>query len=431
MICHLERKKFIALDKPNQTFLIGLIKGFRETTRKKDKASNDVLRNSSFGYWSLIPGAYDQLAQSLLIDLAFLNWSVSGNSRKSGPGVYTPSHHLAGAHRLGGAIDAPRTILECYKKKETVAKFSSVIMVARRTVFGHVLMCRRRILAKLFKIAKPLCLTQKSTTFDWGEGRRIVSNFEGLRYAMKIMGRIHTHDLELGALVFAINDLETLLRRLIELFSDYDCEIRYHLGKANVVADALSLRLSIRGHLACCNNHKIPDWKWKGSLSILVQCLLDEIPKYDARLNVVEELMWNLGKESFKSWKIESILPILRFAEFERGLIPFWTREDPVKLKFPHLVYPSAIEEIKQEAVTKTTGPSINNVTVIVLSDDELDVPVISKPKQDIIMDQDKRSLRQFLLVLPENAIMEQVKATMDHVQTVTKPSVKEQKQRR
>ncbi|GJU78098.1 putative reverse transcriptase domain-containing protein [Tanacetum coccineum] len=29
-------------------------------------------------------------------------------------------------------------------------------------------------------------------------------------------------------------------RRWIELFSDYECEIRYHLGKANVVADALS-----------------------------------------------------------------------------------------------------------------------------------------------------------------------------------------------
>ncbi|GJV31305.1 putative reverse transcriptase domain-containing protein [Tanacetum coccineum] len=35
-----------------------------------------------------------------------------------------------------------------------------------------------------------------------------------------------THDLELGA--------------VIELFSDYDLEIRYHPGKANVVADALS-----------------------------------------------------------------------------------------------------------------------------------------------------------------------------------------------
>ncbi|GKF35654.1 putative reverse transcriptase domain-containing protein, partial [Tanacetum coccineum] len=29
-------------------------------------------------------------------------------------------------------------------------------------------------------------------------------------------------------------------RRWIELFSDYDCEISYHPGKANVVADALT-----------------------------------------------------------------------------------------------------------------------------------------------------------------------------------------------
>nr|GEV61790.1 putative reverse transcriptase domain-containing protein [Tanacetum cinerariifolium] len=41
-----------------------------------------------------------------------------------------------------------------------------------------------------------------------------------------------THELELGAVVFAL--------RLIELLSDYDCEILYHPGKANMVADALS-----------------------------------------------------------------------------------------------------------------------------------------------------------------------------------------------
>nr|GFB34018.1 retrotransposon protein, putative, Ty3-gypsy subclass [Tanacetum cinerariifolium] len=76
-----------------------------------------------------------------------------------------------------------------------------------------------------------------------------------------------THDLELGAVVFALKmwrhylygtksviytdhkslqhiffqkELNMRLRRWIELFSDYDCEIRYHPGKANVVADALS-----------------------------------------------------------------------------------------------------------------------------------------------------------------------------------------------
>ncbi|GKG11722.1 putative reverse transcriptase domain-containing protein, partial [Tanacetum coccineum] len=35
-------------------------------------------------------------------------------------------------------------------------------------------------------------------------------------------------------------------RRWLELFSDYDYEIRYHLGKANVVADALSRKGRIK-----------------------------------------------------------------------------------------------------------------------------------------------------------------------------------------
>ncbi|GJY41979.1 putative reverse transcriptase domain-containing protein [Tanacetum coccineum] len=76
-----------------------------------------------------------------------------------------------------------------------------------------------------------------------------------------------THDLELGAVVFALKmwrhylygtkyvvftdhkslqhslnqkELNMRQRRWLELLSDYDCEIRYHPGKANVVADALS-----------------------------------------------------------------------------------------------------------------------------------------------------------------------------------------------
>ncbi|GKE13065.1 putative reverse transcriptase domain-containing protein [Tanacetum coccineum] len=76
-----------------------------------------------------------------------------------------------------------------------------------------------------------------------------------------------THDLKLGAVVFALKiwrhylygtkyvvltdhkslqhildqkELNMRQRRWLELLSDYDCEIRYHPGKATVVADALS-----------------------------------------------------------------------------------------------------------------------------------------------------------------------------------------------
>ncbi|XP_022040541.1 uncharacterized protein LOC110943093 [Helianthus annuus] len=44
-----------------------------------------------------------------------------------------------------------------------------------------------------------------------------------------------THDLELAA-----KDLNMRQRRWLELIKDYDCDILYHPGKANVVADALS-----------------------------------------------------------------------------------------------------------------------------------------------------------------------------------------------
>nr|GEV98523.1 putative reverse transcriptase domain-containing protein [Tanacetum cinerariifolium] len=43
-----------------------------------------------------------------------------------------------------------------------------------------------------------------------------------------------THDLELGAVVFHLRSGD-----IIQFFSDYDCEIRYHPSKANVVADSL------------------------------------------------------------------------------------------------------------------------------------------------------------------------------------------------
>nr|GEW33621.1 putative reverse transcriptase domain-containing protein [Tanacetum cinerariifolium] len=51
-----------------------------------------------------------------------------------------------------------------------------------------------------------------------------------------------TYDLELGA----VKELNMRQRRWIELFSDYDCEIRYHPVKANVVADSLSRKERVK-----------------------------------------------------------------------------------------------------------------------------------------------------------------------------------------
>ncbi|GKC10478.1 putative reverse transcriptase domain-containing protein [Tanacetum coccineum] len=82
-----------------------------------------------------------------------------------------------------------------------------------------------------------------------------------------------THDLKLGAVVFALKiwrhylygtkctvftdhkslqhildqkELNMRQRRWFELLADYDCEIRYHPGKENVVADALSWKEQIK-----------------------------------------------------------------------------------------------------------------------------------------------------------------------------------------
>nr|GFB47755.1 putative reverse transcriptase domain-containing protein [Tanacetum cinerariifolium] len=77
-------------------------------------------------------------------------------------------------------------------------------------------------------------------TSNKGLGAVLMQREEVISYASRQL-KIHeknytTHDLELGA----VKELNMRQRRWLELLSDYDCEIRYHPGKANVVADALS-----------------------------------------------------------------------------------------------------------------------------------------------------------------------------------------------
>ncbi|GKD36251.1 putative reverse transcriptase domain-containing protein [Tanacetum coccineum] len=187
----------------------------------------------------------------------------------------------------------------------------------------------RRFIEGFSKIAKPLTkLTQKNKSYIWGEeqesafqllkqklceapilalpegndnfvvycdaslqglGAVLMQREKVIAYASRQLKpheeNYTTHDLELGAVIFALKiwrhylygtkctvftdhkslqhilrqkELNMRQRRWLELLADYDCEICYHPGKANVVADALSRKKRIkplRDHMGakdCC-----------------------------------------------------------------------------------------------------------------------------------------------------------------------------------
>ncbi|GJV93416.1 putative reverse transcriptase domain-containing protein [Tanacetum coccineum] len=204
-------------------------------------------------------------------------------------------------------VEHLRLILKLLKEEELYAKFSKCGLA------GYY----RRFIKGFSKIAKPMTkLTQKSVKFDWGGkeeaafqmlkqnlcsapilalpegsenfvvycdashkrlGAVLMQKERVIAYASRQL-KIHeknytTHDLELGAVVFALKmwrhylygtkcvvftdhkSLQHILdqkklnmrqHKWLELLSDYDCEIRYHPGKANVVADALSRKERIK-----------------------------------------------------------------------------------------------------------------------------------------------------------------------------------------
>ncbi|KAI3669693.1 hypothetical protein L6452_41033 [Arctium lappa] len=137
-----------------------------------------------------------------------------------------------------------------------------------------------RILQKKLCEAPILTLPEGSEDFvvysdasKMGLGCVLMQRGKVIAYASRQL-KIHeqnypTHDLELAAVVFALKlwrhylygtkctlytdhkilkyvfdqkELNMRQRRWLELLKDYDCELLYHPGKANVVADALSLK---------------------------------------------------------------------------------------------------------------------------------------------------------------------------------------------
>ncbi|GJW67863.1 putative reverse transcriptase domain-containing protein [Tanacetum coccineum] len=108
---------------------------------------------------------------------------------------------------------------------------------------GYVLMQRGKVIAYA---SRQLKIHEKNYTTHDLELGAVVSAFKIWRhYLYETKSVIYTNHKSLQH-IFSQKELNMRQRRWIELFSDYDCEIRYHPGKANVVADALSRKERVK-----------------------------------------------------------------------------------------------------------------------------------------------------------------------------------------
>ncbi|KAL5583473.1 hypothetical protein UlMin_015915 [Ulmus minor] len=168
--------------------------------------------------------------------------------------------------RDGISVDPSKTeAVSGWSRPKTISEVRSFLGMA-----GYY----RRFVEGFSRIATPLtALTRKNHRFEWTEAceksfqelkARLVSapiltilngidefiiyilmqNGKVIAYASRQLKDYEknypTHDLELAA----VKELNMRQRRWLELVKDYDCEILYHPGKANKVADALSRKIS-------------------------------------------------------------------------------------------------------------------------------------------------------------------------------------------
>ncbi|GJV71536.1 putative reverse transcriptase domain-containing protein [Tanacetum coccineum] len=170
-------------------------------------------------------------------------------------------------------VEHLRLVLELLRKEKLYAKFSKCEFWLREMQFlGHVI--NSDGIHKNWKAPRTLSKVRSFLGLDGYYRRtrlRLMQRGKVIAYTFRQL-KIHeknymTHDLDLGAVVFALKiwrhylygtksviymdhkslhhifsqkELNMRQRRWIELLSDYDYEICYHPGKENVVADALS-----------------------------------------------------------------------------------------------------------------------------------------------------------------------------------------------
>nr|GEW41098.1 hypothetical protein [Tanacetum cinerariifolium] len=134
-------------------------------------------------------------------------------------GFIRPSSSPWGAPFLGHMINGDGIHVDP-SKIEAVKKWKAPRTSSEVYLFLGLAGYYRRFIEDFSKIAKPLTVLTQKTLPDGLKDSMVYCDASGLGLGCVLMQR--------------------------ELFSDYDCEIRYHPGKANIVADALSRKERVK-----------------------------------------------------------------------------------------------------------------------------------------------------------------------------------------
>ena len=107
-------------------------------------------------------------------------------------------------------------------------------------------------------------------------------------------------------------------RRWLDLVKDYDCEINYHLGKTNVVADTLSRKSSLSALRI------LPKPLQNDICKAEIKLAAGKLANITLRLTLLEKIKEGHDSDSYlKNLKVETNLKETLFKKSERGIILF------------------------------------------------------------------------------------------------------------
>ncbi|GJY96512.1 retrotransposon protein, putative, ty3-gypsy subclass [Tanacetum coccineum] len=143
---------------------------------------------------------------------------------------------------LGHIVSADGIIMDP-SKVEAITKWPRPTTVRSEKFFWGLLGYYRRFVEGFSRLALPLTqLMRKGEKFVWTDERQ--ESFEELKRRL------------VSAPILTLPSGDRLRSRWLELLKDYDTNIQYHPGKANVVADALSRKY---GMIACFDSMILRD----------------------------------------------------------------------------------------------------------------------------------------------------------------------------